>query len=145
MGRSQSRTLASILAAALVACSGGTPDQAALAETEGSGVVVEVFTGEEHCGWQSIDIVRVTGPDAPVHTAGDGWVDFVRDREGLLPEHVVFDTLDLHAHLPDGAADTGLRTPDGAQLWLDPDEPSAGYFVADGRVERWPVGYPGCD
>lgn len=106
---------------------------------------IETFRGAEHCGWQSVDVVRVATDVAPAQTGGDAWVDYVRDPAGVLPDRVVFDTLDLDAELPERAVDSGLRTPDGAELWLDPDRPTAAYFVDDGRVERWPAASPGCD
>jgi hypothetical protein len=114
-------------------------------DASGSGeAAVSMFRGAEHCGWDSVQVLRVSADVAPPRTEGDQWVDFVRDSEGVLPDRLVFGEYEADAALPADAVATGHETPSGS-LWLSPSEPDAAYLIAESTTERWPAAYPGCD
>lgn len=130
------RRVALIAAVLLTGCS------ATSGEVDGS---VSAFVGAEHCGWESVEIIRLSADVAPPQTEGDPWVDFVRDTEGVLPQRLVSGEFVASATLPEEAVDTGYETPYG-DLWIAPDVPDGAYVLTgDGAVEKWPAGDPGCD
>lgn len=106
---------------------------------------LESFTGAAHCGWESVEIIRLPADIAAARTQGDPWVSFVRDTEAVLPSRLVFGTFEAGVDLPERAAEVGQASPHG-RVWLAPDQPNVAYVVADdGTVERWPAANPGCD
>lgn len=128
--------VASIAALLVVGCS------ASAGEVDGP---VSAFTGAEHCGWESVEVIRVSSDVAPPQTDGDPWIDFVRDTDNVLPKRLVSGEFHVEGTLPDDAMDTGHETPYG-HLWLAPGAPDSAYVVTDdGTVEKWPAGDPGCD
>ena len=127
---------ASIAALLVVGCS---------ASAEDGDESVSAFTGAEHCGWESVEVIRVSSDVAPPRTDGDPWVDFVRDTDDVLPKRLVSGEFQVGATLPDDAVDTGHETPYG-ELWLAPGAPESAYVITDDdTVEKWPAGDPGCD
>ena len=106
---------------------------------------VEVFQGGEHCGWETVDIIRVSTDLAAPLAPGDPHVTFVRDLDGVLLPNLVFGEFESRVALPNDAVDTGVETPHG-QLWLSESDPRSAYLINwAGRIDRWPAGDPGCD
>lgn len=106
---------------------------------------VEALQGSAHCGWESVEILRVSTAVAPPHTDGDAWVSFVRDTEDVLPGRLVFGAYVADTTLPDDAVEIAKETLHG-DIWLSAAEPDVAYVVTrGGSVEQWPAAYPGCD
>lgn len=101
--------------------------------------VISMIAGPDHCGWGTATLI---GMGTPIGTpkprvAGDELRTFIWDPDQVL---VGIDETDRSislpiADLPGTAVDTGFRH-DNTQLWLDDDDPSVAYLVADGMADR---------
>ena len=106
---------------------------------------VETFTGAAHCGWESVEFIRLPKDIIPVRYPGDQWVTFARDTEEALSDGMVDGTYRADVALPSAAMNTGVTTEYGT-VWLVPDENEAIYVVqVDGSVQKWPASSAGCD
>ncbi|MFO8076601.1 MAG: hypothetical protein ACQETV_02850 [Actinomycetota bacterium] len=107
--------------------------------------LVTSFSGDEHCGLESTEIIRVSAD--VVEPREPGWPEttFAHDPEGGLADRLVHGEYDGSTELPDEARHAGVRTVSGIELWVDPDESEVIYLRDDDHVEQWPAASVECD
>jgi hypothetical protein len=95
-----------------------------------TGAIVTDIAGPEHCGWESARMM---------HIEEDGVLSkqYLRDPEGVFDQVPLRETYAEDVELPDDAADTGYRSPEGYELWFTESDTAAYVATPDG-VERWP-------
>jgi hypothetical protein len=96
-----------------------------------TGHVIHDIVGPSHCDWQSARLMHLEHPDGSLDR------QYVRDPEGVLPADPLLEGYAEDVELPDGAADSGYRSPEGFELWFTEGD-TAAYVVTPDGVERWP-------
>ena len=102
------------------------------------GSTLAVFTGPEHCDWQSATFMHLAWPLGSVSVKFRHERQYIRDPEGILGDALVVG-FDPDATLPDDAVDTGYhRGP--WHLWISEREAQGAVYVVNaetGMAERW--------
>jgi hypothetical protein len=107
-------------------------------------LVMQVYRGSQHCGWQDLIFLLVSSPlgsEIPgAYLADERTRTFVRlSTSDDLPIEYFAATFDADADLPSNARDTGFHR-DGWHLWVVDDRiDRAVWLVRDEIVERWPA------
>lgn len=68
------------------------------------------IAGPQHCGWQSARMLHLSHPD------GTFWKQYLRDPEALFDRAQLLESFAIGVELPDDAADSRYRSPEGYEL-----------------------------
>jgi hypothetical protein len=99
---------------------------------------IEVYRGEEHCGWQKVTFLRL-GSRAGEEPHGEPRT-YVRDPDGVLA-HQTLVKYDGSTTLPNDARFTGYTSDAGTFWFARDDQDTVAYVVSNEggkHVEVWP-------
>lgn len=105
-------------------------------------LVLDVFRGHEHCGWESATFMMMAWPPGtrigpPVPVEGDEVRQYVRDPEGAVASELAA-YFDPGATLPSDARPAGIRREEW-QIFISASQSDRFiYVVSDDAIERWP-------
>ncbi len=98
---------------------------------ETTGEVLTDNVGPQHCGYESARMLITGADDATTARM------YVRDPNGVFGGWSLLESYAERVEMPDDAAFSGYRSPEGFELWLTGGDRAA-YVVTPEGVERWP-------
>lgn len=107
----------------------------------GHPLVLAIYTGSSHCGWQNVAFLDMAWPlDRPVpgpYLSSPRTTTYVWQTDPAYPTKGLVTTPSMVPQLPADARDTGLHR-GSWHLWVSPSELATGVYLKSGStIERW--------